>query len=126
MAKAINWPENYRDFWLHTANTTDTYCALRLGDLYFSNHYWVLNEVVDLRANHKRLRKATVTKWLEQHPLQAFTPTLLASLPPNLQSIPAIQVFLMETYQQPVTPDTLVTVVHYQCHAVDMDEVEAA
>jgi hypothetical protein len=126
MAKAINWPEAYRHFWLTEADPATTYCALRLGDLYFTNQYWVPAEVVDLRAGHKRIRKATVTQAVEQYPLEALPALVLASLPLGLgQSLATVQAFLIETYQQPVTPQTLVTVVYYHCHPVDLDEVEA-
>ena len=59
MAKAINWPTQFRDEVL--GEDTDTLrCALRLGTLYYDNQYWVPDAVVDIRVNHLKIRKAKI------------------------------------------------------------------
>jgi hypothetical protein len=56
MAKAINWPAQYRDTVLNEPLNT-TFAAVRLGRLYFDNQFWVPDEVVDVRVNSLVVRR---------------------------------------------------------------------
>lgn len=123
MAKAINWPREFRDEIL-AEDCEQERCAFRLGDLYYLNRYWVPDEVVDIRVNHLKVRKATITRDLRQCPIRALTAEDFACQKSALSTPEAVTEFLAKTYNQPVTPDTPVTVVYYKNHPIDPDELE--
>ncbi len=125
MAKAINWPREFREEIL-AEDTHKKYCALRLGNLYFENQYWVPNEIVDIRVNHLKVRQAEVTDPLRQVPIAELTAEDFLGLKSSLQSVPAVVAYLAQTYQQPVSPESLVTLVWYRNQPLVEDEVERA
>lgn len=123
MAKAINWPQEFRDEVL--AEDCDTLrCALRLGRLYYDNHYWVEGEVVDIRVEHLKVRKGTVQAPLKLCPIQDLSDTDRRGLKQRLGTQKDIIDFLTQTYQQPVEPTTEVTVVYYKNLPVVPEEME--
>lgn len=123
MTKAINWPLPFRQEVIEEPDNT-LYCAFRLGRLYYDNHYWVDGEEVDIRVNHKIIRKAVVVGQLKCCPIRELTPEDYAAQKKSLQTMEAVIEFLAQTYQQPVTPDTEVTVVYYQNKPVNPDLME--
>jgi len=125
MAKAINWPRDFRDEIL-SEDTEKTYCALRLGTLYFENQYWVPNELVDVRVNHLKVRKAKIIGELKQSRIADLGAPEFSALKKNLQSVDAVQAYLAQTYQQPVTPESLITLVFYQNQPLVPEEIEQA
>lgn len=123
MAKAINWPAAFREEVIN--ETTDTLrCALRLGRLYYDNHYWVDGETVVIRVNHKVIRKAVVMGELKCCPINQLGDQDYACQKQSLKSAEAVSRFLAETYGQPVTPETEVTVVYYQNLPLDPEIME--
>ena len=123
MAKAINWPIQFRDEVI-AEDTQREYCALRLGNLYYENRYWVPDEIVDIRVNHKKIRKAVIVGDLRQCAIHDLSTQDLQRLKRDLQNRDALIRFLTETYQQPVDANTLVTVVTYQNHPIVPEEME--
>ncbi len=113
MAKSINWPEVFREEIL-AENTTDTRLALRLGSLYYDNHYWMADERVDIRANQVKIRDALIVGDLQQRKIDELTAVDFKHLKSTLQSQAAVIAFLQDTYQTPVTAETPVTLVHYR------------
>jgi hypothetical protein len=113
MAKAINWPPQFRDE-IIAEDTEQLHCAFRLGDLYYENRYWVPDEVVDIRANHRRIRQAKVVGDLRQCAIGDLAEADLLAQKRSLQSKAALIQFLTETYSQPVDEQTLITIVTYQ------------
>lgn len=124
MAKAINWPSAFRDEIL-AEDCEALRSACRLGTLYYENRYWVPDEVVDIRVNHKKIRKAKVVGDLRQCALKDLTPEDFQRLKSTLKSAEALRQFLAETYAQPVDADTLITLVTYQNLPVVPEEIEA-
>lgn len=124
MAKAINWPRAFRDEIIGEDALSER-IALRLGSLYYENRYWVPDEVVDIRCDHKKIRKATVVGDLRQMPVGAFSDAEFARLKSSLKTPQAVIDFLAATYNQPVDAQTPVTVVTYRNHPLVPDEVEA-
>src|ERR1044072_289824 len=104
MAKAINWPLQFRDEVI-AEDCESERCAFRLGNLYYENRYWVPDEVVDIRVNHKKIRRAVVIGDLRQCALKDLSPEDLRRQKQALQTHEAVARFLSETYSQPVTPD---------------------
>lgn len=125
MAKAINWPREFRDEVL-SEDTTKTHCAIRLGTLYFENQYWVPDEIVDVRVNHLKVRKARIVGELKQTRVGDLGTSEFSALKKSLQSIDAVRTYLAQNYQQPVTPESLITVVFYQNQPLVPEEIELA
>jgi hypothetical protein len=123
MAKAIHWPLAFREVVLEE-DTTTRRCALRLGSLYFDHQFWVPGEVVDIRVNHLKVRKAEVVGELKLCRIDQLTAEDFAALKPGLDSVEAVVDYLARTYERPVTPETEVTVVYYRNHPIDWNEVE--
>ncbi len=125
MAKAINWPLQFREEVLAEDETT-LRCAVRLGELYYENRYWVPDEVVDIRVNHLKVRKGIVVGDLKKCVLSELEATDYECLKTSVNSETALVDYLSQTYNQPVDKDTVVTLVYYRNHVVVPDEVEQA
>lgn len=123
MAKAINWPLSFRQAVLNEDETA-LRIAVRLGDLYYENRFWVDGEVVDIRVDSKKTRKAVVHGDPKRCTIQELTPEDYAALKPGLDTQDALIAYLQQTYEQPVAPDTVVTVVAYKNLPVDEAEIE--
>lgn len=123
MAKAINWPQQFRDEVI-AEDTEQLRCAFRLGKLYYENRYWVPDEVVDIRVNHRCIRKAKVVGDLRQCPIRDLAPSDLNCQKKTLQTQAAIIQFLSETYSQPVDENTWVTIVSYKNFPVVPEEMD--
>ena len=126
MAKAINWPLAFREEVL-TEDCEHERVALRLGDLYYQNHYWTPNEVVDIRVNHKKIRQAVIVGELRQCPLGSLGSEEFRRQKRSLQSVEAIRRFLAENYGHPLDAlddQTPVTIVTYKNRPINPDEVE--
>jgi hypothetical protein len=124
MAKAINWPLQFREEVI-AEDCESEYCAFRLGDLYYENRYWVPDEVVDIRVNHKKIRKGVVVGDLRRCAIRELSPEDLRRQKRALQTREAVIRFLAETYNQPVDENTPVTIVCYKNQPVIPEEVEA-
>jgi hypothetical protein len=124
MAKAINWPLQFRDEVI-AEDCETARCAFRLGDLYYENRYWVPDEVVDIRVDHKKIRKAVVVGDLRRCAIRDLSPEDLRCQKRMLQTKEAVIRFLAETYNQPVDENTPVTIVSYKNQPVIAEEMEA-
>lgn len=123
MAKAINWPLAFREEVI-AEDCGALRVACRLGSLYYDNRYWVPDEIVDIRVNHKKIRKAKVVGDLRQYALKDLPPEDFQRLKSTLKTPEALRQFLSQTYNQPVEADTLITLVTYQNLPVVPEEVE--
>lgn len=123
MAKAINWPLAFRDEVI-AEDCEELRCAFRLGELYYENRYWVSDEVVDIRVNHKKIRKAQVVGDLRRQAIRDLDEAELNRQKTTLRSREALIRFLAETYNQPVDENTLVTIVTYKNQPVIPEEME--
>ncbi len=118
MAKAINWPRQYRDEVMEEPSDK-RFAAFRLGRLYFDNHYWVAGEEVDIRVNHRIIRRATIIGDMKCCSIEDLMPEDYEAQKSDLKTPEAVISFLSSTYEKPVTPQTEVTVVYYQNHPLD-------
>jgi hypothetical protein len=123
MAKAINWPLQFRDEILKEDCET-LRCAFRLGALYYENQYWVDQEIVDIRVNHLKLRKGIVVGSVQQKPLSALGPDELTPQKITLQNKEAVKQFLEATYGQSVEDETPITIVYYKNLPIIPEEIE--
>lgn len=123
VAKAINWPAAFREEVINEP-CDELKCALRLGRLYYDNHYWVDGEPVVVRVNHKVIRRAVIVGELKCCLIQELTAQDFAALKPGLNSVEHIVQFLSQTYDKPVTAETEVTVVYYKNQPIDPEILE--
>lgn len=123
MAKAINWPSQFRDEVINEPEE-GVRTAFRLGRLYYDNRYWVDGEEIDIRVNHKVIRKAVIVGDLKCSPIKELHETDLAAQKQALRTRDAVIQFLSQTYNQPVTPETEVTIVYYQNNPIDPEILE--
>ena len=124
MAKAINWPEAFREEIL-AENCEAERCAFRLGSLYYDSPYWVDGEIVDIRANQRKVRQGIVQGDLKLCTVDALNPEDLQKQKSTLQSKADVISYLQETYGQPVTGESLITVVYYKNLPVVAEEIES-
>jgi hypothetical protein len=123
MAKAINWPVQYRDHVLQEPSYQPL-CAVRLGRLYYDNQFWVPEEEVDIRVNNLRVRRGKVLEALTCFTLSQLPQPVYALLKPDIQTQAALLAYLGRTYNQSVTPSSEVTVVTYQNLPVNPEEMD--
>ena len=123
MAKAINWPESFREEIL-AEDSEALHIALRIGALYFTNQYWVPDEIVDIRVNHFKVRQGVVVGELRQCCLGLLTVNDYALLKSTLRTRENVIAFLAANYQVPVDNDTLVTIVTYRNKPLIPEEIE--
>jgi len=123
MPKAINWPQQFREEVIAEDNE-QICCAFRLGSLYYENRYWVPDEVVDIRVNHRRIRKGQVLGDLRQCAIRELTDEDLRHQKKDLRTKDAIIRFLSETYNQSVDGNTLVTIVTYKNFPIVPEEMD--
>jgi len=113
MAKAINWPEQFLDEVLNE-NSTDLKIALRIGSLYFDNNYYSNNEIVDIRVDHKVIRKARIIEEMKLIKIKEIDEAIISKYKNSLQNKDNIVSFLKSNYNVPVDENTFVTVVTYK------------
>ncbi len=124
MAKAINWPNSFRETIL-AEGTETVYTAVRLGRLYYDHCFWVDQEVVDIRVNHLRIRKGVVQGDLALYAIADIPTDVYSRLRPGMQDQESLVNYLKSTYaDDTVTLETLVTVVNYKNLPVIADEIE--
>ncbi|MBK8190703.1 MAG: hypothetical protein IPK79_09685 [Vampirovibrionales bacterium] len=123
MAKAINWPQAFRDEIL-AEDSEALRLALRPGSFYYDGGYWQADEEVDIRCHHARLRRAIIVGPLRTCAIADLSAEDCARLKTTLRTPEAIARFLEETYRQPQTLHSIVTIVTYRNLPVDPEQVE--
>jgi len=113
MAKAINWPEEFYEEIL-SEDSNSLKLALRLGSLYFDNAYYADGDVVDVRVNHKIVRKARIVGDSRLSKIKDLTAENLSMCKNLLRNHADIANFLANNYNQVVDQDALVTVITYK------------
>lgn len=113
MPKAINWPlEFYNE--IINEDIEKPRIALRIGSLYFDTGYYVNGEIVDLRVNHKIVRKAQIIDDLKLYTIDQIPVELILLNKNKLHDKGNIIKFLSENYNQTVDAETPVTVIKYR------------
>lgn len=119
MGKAINWSE---EFYSEVINEDCETCkiALRPGTLYYDNGYYVKNEIVDIRVNHKFIRKAEIIENMKILKIKDLSNEFLLFYKKDLRRKPDIIDFLANYYKKPVNMDTIVTIITYKNLPVEL------
>ncbi|MDD3013959.1 MAG: hypothetical protein PHC34_09685 [Candidatus Gastranaerophilales bacterium] len=113
MAKAINWPQEFYEEIINE-DSDNLKIALRIGDLYFNNGYFVDGEIVDIRVDHKIIRKALIIDDLKLYKIKDLPDNIVSLNKDRLKSKSEIISFLTNNYNQPVDEETSVTVITYK------------
>ena len=113
MSKAINWPEQFLNE-VNKENTTDIRIAFRPGSIYYDHCYYVADEVVDIRVNHKIIRPGIIVGDLKLCKIKDLSDDDMAKQKEGLKSVDDIVKYLAETYNQEVSPESEITVVYYR------------
>lgn len=120
MAKAINWPISFYDE-IISEDTDSFFVALRPGSLYSDTKYYHKGDVVDVRVNHKIVRKAVIAKNLITAKIKDLDHTVLDYFKKGYQSKNKIADFLKTNYNKPIDESSTVTVITYYNLPVEQD-----
>lgn len=124
MAKSINWPACFATVIENEPNYTPL-MAVRVGRLTYDNHYWVPDEVVDIRADQQVIRPARIIAPLRCLPIAELPPEVYSQLKPTLRTQAELMEYLAQQYNQVVLPTTEVTLVAYM-HIITCDRDPAS
>jgi len=122
MAKAINWSQEFYEEIINE-DSDSLKLALRLGSLYFDNAYYADGDVVDVRVNHKIVRKARIMGDIRLSKIKDLTTENLSMCKNLLRKHADIINFLATNYNQVVGEDAVVTVIAYKNLAKEEAEV---
>ncbi len=123
MAKAINWPARYREEVI-SESTEPLRCAFRPGRLYFDHQYWVDGEEVDIRVNHKVIRKAVIAGDLKCCRIGDLSTADFIAQKSDLKSVEQVVCYLSEIYGNPLSEDSEITVVYYRNRPINPEIME--
>jgi hypothetical protein len=123
VAKAINWPPDFRDTVINEPIGV-LFCAVRLGRLYFENTYWTPDEVVDIRVGNLVVRRGVVRGSLWAGAIADLPALVYQRLKPGLQTEGQLLDYLRRNYNQALGPTAQVTVVTYENSPFDPALVE--
>ncbi len=112
MAKAVNWSEEFYDEVMNEDSDLPK-IALRIGTLYYDNGYFVPDEIVDIRVNHKAVRKARIEGDMYICKIKDLGSETLSMYKKRLQTAQNAAEFLKNNYQQDINEESVVTVITY-------------
>lgn len=113
MAKAINWPKEYYEEILNEDFDT-VKIAIRPDTLYYDTNYYTLGEVVDLRVDHRVLRKAVIADEMMSFRINEIPDELLKSVKKNIVHQSDVINFLKTYYNRDFDENSLVTLISYR------------
>lgn len=113
MAKAINWPKEFYEE-VMMEDMTSPKIAVRLGNIYYENGYYTDKEVIDIRVNHKVVRKGLVLGDMQLLKINELSDEDMSKYKKSMQNKSNLINFLSKNYNQQVNEDTEVTVITYQ------------
>lgn len=113
MSKAINWPSQFLDEVINE-KTSDIKVAFRLGDLYYDHHYYVEDEVVDIRVNHKVIRQGQIIGNMRLCKINELSEDDFAKQKTNLKTVENVVQYLADTYNEEVESSSEITVIYYK------------
>lgn len=112
MAKAINWPKEFYNEIINE-DSANPKIALRLDSLYYDTEYYTEGEIVDIRVDHKIVRKGQIIGQLKASKISELDQNILHMYKNSLKSKESIINFLSSNYNKPVNEETVVTVITY-------------
>ena len=122
MAKAINWPQEFYDEVINES-IDNPKIALRIGSLYFDNGYYVNGEIVDIRVNHKKVRKAQIIEDMRLAKIKDLSGEDIKMYKGSLHDKSSIINFLSQNYNQSLDEETEVTIINYKNLPLEEGEI---
>ena len=122
MSKAINWPIEFYEEVLNEDCETPK-IALRLGSLYFDNGYYLPDEIVDIRVDHKIVRQGKIVGEMKLLKIDDLNEETLNQYKSSLRQNSEVLNFLKKNYNKPVDEKTEVTVITYKNLPVEKQEI---
>ena len=113
MAKAINWPKEFYDE-VVSEDMESAKIAIRPGSIYYDNGYYSPNEVVDIRVDHKVVRKAVILGDLKLMKIKEISDENLAKYRKSMSNKNDLINFLSKNYNQHINEDNEVTLITYR------------
>lgn len=121
MSKALNWPARFYDEVL-SENTDDRRIALRIGSVYYDNSYYPQGEIIDIRVDHKVVRKGQIIDDMRLLKIKELTDEQISQYKSSLNSKSQIIKFLSDNYGRHVDENTAVTVISYKNIATNQND----
>ena len=112
MAKAINWPKEFLSE-IMSEHSGIQRIALRLGSIYFDNGYYAPDEIIDIRVDHKIVKKGQIIGDMKLLKIKDISDDLLSLNKSGLKKKENTITFLSKNYEQQVDENTTVTVITY-------------
>lgn len=113
MAKAINWPKEFYDE-IVSEDMESARIAIRPSSIYYDNGYYTPNEVVDIRVDHKVVRKAVILGNLKLIKIKDISDETLAKYKKSMLNKQDLINFLLKNYNQHINEDNEVTLITYR------------
>ncbi|MDD3150691.1 MAG: hypothetical protein PHV68_07630 [Candidatus Gastranaerophilales bacterium] len=112
MPKSINWPQ---EFYKEIINeeVKSLKVAIRPGTLYADTNYFRKNDIVDIRVNHKIVRKALIYHDMLVGQINELPENITDLFKAEYKSQKLIAEFLKKTYNKHVDENTMVTIIPY-------------
>ena len=113
MAKAINWPkEFYNEVILEDMDSPRI--AIRPGSSYYDNSYYTPNEIIDIRVDHKVVRKGIISGDVKLLKIKEISDEDLAKYKKSMGNKTDLINFLSKNYNQQINEDNEVTLITYK------------
>jgi hypothetical protein len=113
MTKAINWPQQYLNEVINE-DSEKVRAALRLDAVYYDHSYYVPEEIIDIRVNHKIIRQGIIIGEMKLCKIKDLSEEDFTKLKSDIQTPEKIIKYLSTTYDKEVKPDSEVTVIYYR------------
>jgi len=113
MAKAINWSKEFYDEVI-SEDMDSPRIAVRLGSIYYDNGYYTDKEVVDIRVDHKVVRKGIIAGDVKLMKIKDLSGEDLAKYKKSMENKSNLINFLSKNYNQQVNEDSEITLITYK------------
>lgn len=113
MAKAINWPKEFYNEVI-SEDTESEKTAIRLGSIYFDNGYFTDKEIIDIRVDHKVIRKAVILGEAKLLKINELSDEDMSKYKKSMDNKTNLINFLSKNYNQQVNEETEITLITYK------------
>jgi hypothetical protein len=113
MAKAINWSKEFYDEVI-SEDMDSPRIAVRLGSIYYDNGYYTDKEVVDIRVDHKVVRKGVIAGDVKLMKIKDLSDEDLVKYKKSMENKSNLINFLSKNYNQQVNEDSEITLITYK------------
>jgi len=113
MAKAINWPKEFYEE-VMSEDTDSQKIAIRPGSIYYENGYYTDKEIIDVRVNHKIVRKGFIDGDMRLLKIKDISDEDLNKYKSALRDKTNLINFLSDNYKLELNEESEVTLISYK------------